>query len=504
MKILSSEQIRQADQYTIIHEPITSIDLMERAARACFDWIVARYEPAEQHFFMLVGLGNNGGDGLALARMLLEVGAQVRVCIARVSVHCAEAFQTNLDRLGTMNRSVSELHEGDPFPSPDQGGIFIDAFFGVGLSRPVQAYWADLVNHLNGQYLHTIAIDIPSGLFADRSSANTQGIIRADHTLSFGTLKLPFMLPEFAEYIGTWHLIDIGWPPQASENLDTPYIYVDGPLVRSIYKLRKKNSHKGSFGHGLIIGGSYGMIGAVVLSAQGCLHSGIGKLSVYTPACGYQIMQSVVPEVLVLTDVQIYHISHMPIDLSIEAVGIGPGLGKDPQTVQALECFLFNIRVPLVVDADALNILSDHPQWLSKLSKGTILTPHPKEFSRLVGRWKNDDQKLDILRGFAMTHGFYVVLKGAHTITATPEGHFFFNSTGNSGMATAGSGDVLTGIITGLLAQGYLPKEACILGVYLHGLAGDIAVQSQSQEALIAGDIAKYLGRAYQALISKG
>ncbi|XOD68906.1 MAG: NAD(P)H-hydrate dehydratase [Flavobacteriales bacterium AspAUS03] len=504
MKILSSEQIWQADQYTIIHEPISLIDLMERAARACFDWIIARHEPKQQNFFVLVGLGNNGGDGLALARMLLEAGAQVRVCITRISVRCTEAFQTNLDRLGTMDCSVSELHEGDPFPYPDQGEIFIDALFGVGISHPLQAYWADLVDHLNAQSLHTIAIDIPSGLFAGRSCKNTQGIIRSNHTLSFGMIKLPFLLPEFAEYVGTWHLIDIGWPPQAIENLDTPYLYVDDPLVRSIYKPRKKFLHKGSFGHGLIIGGSYGMIGAVVLSAQACLHSGIGKLSVYTPACGYQIIQSVLPEAIVLTDMQTYHITHMPIDLPIEAVGIGPGLGKNSQTVQALECFLFNVHVPLVVDADAINILSDHPRWLSRLSKGTILTPHPKEFSRLVGSWKNDDQKLDLLRSFTINHGFYVVLKGAHTITATPEGHFFFNSTGNSGMATAGSGDVLTGIITGLLVQGYLPKEACILGVYLHGLAGDIAVQSQSQEALIAGDIVKYLGKAYQSLISKG
>lgn len=500
MKILSSEQIRQADLYTMIHEPIASIDLMEKAAQACFDWITARYDLIRQSFFVLAGTGNNGGDGLALARMLLKNNAQVSVCIARISGCCSEEFQINLDRLESMNVSINELYPGDPLPYPYHGTILIDALFGIGLSRPVEDYWVDLIDHLNKKFDTTISIDIPSGLFADKSPENPKNIIHATQTLSFQVPKLSLLFPDAAEYVGDWHLLDIGWLPEATEHLETQYHYVDEHLARSIYKPRKKFSHKGVFGHALIIGGSHGMIGAATLSAWGCLRSGVGKLSVYTPACGYQIVQITVPEALVLMDTQTNHIGHIPEDLLVEAVGIGPGLGKDPQVARALRDFLSNVRAPLVIDADAINLLSEHPKWLSNIPKNTILTPHPKEFSRLVDAWKNDNQKVDILKKFASTYGLYVVLKGAHTVTATPKGELFFNETGNPGMATSGSGDVLTGVITGLLAQGYSTKEACILGVYLHGLAGDIAAKHHSQEALIAGDIARNLGEAYQKL----
>lgn len=500
MKILSYEQIRQADQYTMRHEPIASIDLMEKAARACFDWIIVQHRLIQRPFFVLAGTGNNGGDGLALARMLLEAGIQVNICIACISNRHTIDFQTNRNRLEAMNTSIKELHLGDPLPYPHQGTVLIDALFGIGLSRPVGGYWSNLIDHFNKVSSQTISIDIPSGLFVDKLAENPRGIIRAEHTLSFQTPKLPFLLPDTARYVGAWHLLDIGWSPEATEKADTQYYYVDKRLARSIYKPRKKFSHKGTFGHGLIIGGSHGMIGAVALSAQGCLRSGVGKLSIYTPACGYQILQTSVPEALIWPDAQTQYINYIPTDLAVEAIGIGPGLGKAPQTAKALKDFLSNTHVPLVIDADAINLLSDCNSWVSKISDAVILTPHPKEFSQLVGGWKNDDQKLNLLRKFASINGFYVVLKGAHTITATPQGEFFFNSTGNPGMATAGSGDVLTGVITGLLAQKYSPKEACMLGVYLHGLAGDIAARHQGEESLIAGDIAKNMGRAYQTL----
>ncbi|WGH27921.1 MAG: NAD(P)H-hydrate dehydratase [Candidatus Bostrichicola ureolyticus] len=499
MNIFSSENIKNIDDYIIKNLPITPINLMEKAATACFNWINSNFNIKEKQFIILSGKGNNGGDGLAIGRMLINIKAKVKIYIANITNSYSQEFYLNLNRLKEMNVVINDLYEGDTYFSIKKNNILIDSLFGIGINKPIKGYWENLIEYINQNIDNIISIDMPSGLFAEKPIQNYKGIIKANHTLSFYAPKLAFLLPELYKYVGRWHVLEF-LPKKYLENIflkfKTTNYYVDYFLIKSIYKKRKKFSHKGTFGHGLLIGGDYGMIGSVILSAKGSLRSGIGKLSIHTPLFGHKIIQIAIPEAIILNN----NWENFPNPNIANAIAIGTGLGKKLENVNLLKDYLLKIKTPLVIDADAINILSENPTLISNVPKNTILTPHPKEFNRLVGDWKNDYSKLEMLKNFAHKNGFYIILKGAYTITVTPNGTLYFNSTGNPGMATAGSGDVLTGVILSLLSQGYLHKEACILGVYLHGLSADIVVQYTSLEGLIAGDIADNLGKAFKKI----
>ncbi|WP_185851582.1 NAD(P)H-hydrate dehydratase [Blattabacterium cuenoti] len=510
MKILSLNQIKKVDQYCIDYEDISSIELMERAAKSCFDWIIQHYNHKLRKisFIILVGNGKNGGDGLSLSRMLHLHGARVKIYILNISNHFSNEFIINKNKILRYGIELNSINEGDKFPLFDNKNKLIDAIFGIGLNRPIKKkYWKSFFYYLNNQkFSSVISIDVPSGLFMEK---NHDIIIKATHTLTFQVPKIPFFLSDYAFYVGKWYLLNIGWKKKYIHNMYVKNFYIDNTDVHSIYRSREKFSHKGNYGHGLIIGGSYGMIGSVLLSAKASFRIGIGKLSVYLPHCGNKIIQTVLPESIIKTDRKENLISSIPNNFIIQkyaAIGIGMGMGKDPITEYALESFLLRLRkknkkIPMVIDADAINILSKKPNILNLLlEKETILTPHQKEFERLCGTWKNDYQKLSLLKKFSKKYNIFLVLKGAHTVISTPHGNLYFNSTGNPGMATAGSGDVLTGMITGLLAQGYSSKNACIMGVYLHGLAGDIASKELNEESIMAMDIINYIGKAYKKL----
>ncbi|WGH26475.1 MAG: NAD(P)H-hydrate dehydratase [Candidatus Bostrichicola ureolyticus] len=501
MKIFSEENIKNIDKYIIKNLPITPINLMEKAAKSCFNWINSNYNIKEKKFLILAGKGNNGGDGLAIGRMLLNNKAKkVKIYIANITHSYSQEFYLNLNRLKEMNVIINELSEGDTYCF-NNTYILIDSLFGIGLNKPIEGFWENLIEYININIDNIISIDMPSGLFSDKPIQNNKGIIQANHTLSFYAPKLSFLLPYLYKYVGIWHILEF-LPKNYLEEIfnlfKTTNYYVDNSLIKSIYKKRKKFSHKGTFGHGLIIGGDYGMIGSIILSAKGSLRSGIGKLSIHTPLFGHKIIQIAIPEAIILNN----NWENFPNPNIANSIAIGPGLGKNSQNVNLLKNYLLKIKTPLVIDADAINILSVNPELISIVPKNTIFTPHPKEFNRLLGGcgWKNDYEKLEMLKHFANKNGFYIILKGAYTITVTPNGILYFNSTGNPGMATAGSGDVLTGVILSLLCQGYLHKEACILGVYLHGLSADIVVKKTSFEGLIAGDIAYNLGKAFKKI----
>ncbi|WP_185859901.1 NAD(P)H-hydrate dehydratase [Blattabacterium cuenoti] len=506
MKILSLNQIKKIDQYCIDNEDISSIELMERAAKSCFYWIMNHFQPIHK-VIILAGNGKNGGDGLALTRMLYQHGVDITVYILYISNHLSTEFIINKNKIFKYGIELKTINEGDPFPFLNRNSILIDAIFGIGLNRSINKYWRSFFHFINDKkFTSVISIDIPSGIFMEKNKEDEdlEVIIKADHTLTFQVPKLPLFFPDYADYVGKWNLLNIGWKDQYINNIPVKNFYLDKKCIRSIYKKRKKFSHKGNYGHGLLIGGHYGMIGSMVLSAKGSFRIGIGKLCVYVPRCGYSIIQTIIPEAIVKTDLRDNFISHIPNDIPVNAIGIGMGMGKNPITAYALESFFINQNnnkeTHLVIDADAINILSDKLNILNFIPENTILTPHPKEFRRLNGPWKNDYQKLDKLKIFAQKHTFYIVLKGAHTVIATPNGDLYFNSTGNPGMSTAGSGDVLTGMITGLLAQGYSPKESCLMGVYLHGLSGDLASIELNEESIIAGDILNYIGKSYQEI----
>jgi ADP-dependent NAD(P)H-hydrate dehydratase / NAD(P)H-hydrate epimerase len=508
MKLLTTNQIRAWDAYTIEHEPITSCDLMERAASVFTDWFSALYD-ADKTVHIFCGTGNNGGDGLAIARLLHQRFYNVKVSICRISSSESDDFKTTLARL-PLRSEILSLHlggyvnEGDALPKIEKGAIIIDAILGSGLSRPVTGYWADFFEYLNECEIDIISVDIPSGLFSDKTLKNTEGVaIEAKHVLSFEIPKLSFLLPENQHFIQSFSYKSIGLKQDFLATVESNNIYLTFDFVKNLIKKRDKFSHKGTYGHALLVVGSFGMAGAAVLSARACMRSGVGLLTVHTPQCNRLILQTTIPEAMVRTDADEFAISQNNDAVIYEAIGIGSGIGKAGRTASALKIYLSKTTKPMVIDADALNLIADNPEMLSLIPKHSILTPHPKEFERLFGKSKDDFERLELLRNKAKTLKINILLKGAHTIIADTEGVCYFNSTGNAGMATAGSGDVLTGIITGLLAQDYEPSDAAILGVYLHGLAGDFAAEKVGQEALIAGDIIENLGFAFKKLTAK-
>jgi len=497
MYIFSASQIRAWDEYTILHEPIASIDLMERASVACYQWLL-KYRNTDTSFVVFCGKGNNGGDGLAIARLLAESDHTVTVYILEFGHKGTDDFQANLARLHGTRATIKFIPAEENIPVLTRGEIIIDALLGSGLNRPLDGLTATVVHHINQSGNEAVSIDIPSGLFvSDNFKGNT--IIHASHTLSFQCYKPAFLVADNTSFIGQLHILDIGLHPAFPEENPSPYRWISPSLIQSFLKTRDPFAHKGTFGHAAILAGSQGMMGAAVLCARACLRSGVGKLTAHIPSVGYTIMQTAVPEAMTYTAGKDY--IELAVDLDkYDAIGAGPGWGQHPSQVPLLESIFQQTAKALVLDADALNILSQHPNLLKRLPLGAIITPHPKEFERLFGKTGNDFERIQLAIQKAAELQIVIVLKGRYTVIATPGEITYFNSTGNPGMATGGTGDVLTGIITGLAAQQYTPEQAAILGVYLHGLAGDLVVSYTSQESLIASDLIDYLGDAFHQL----
>lgn len=494
MKALTVDQIRGWDAYSIRHEPIEPIKLMERAASACTEWILEHFGSLN-HAVIISGTGNNGGDGLVVARQLAGIGWTVTVLYPTFS-KASEDFETNLDRLKWLKKiTLCPLKSNDTFPQISPESLVIDAMFGNGLTRPLDGAFARWVETTNTLPNLVVSIDIPSGLFADIS---TPGIsVEADFTLSFEVPKRAFLIPENQQYVGEWIVLPIGLHAGYPQKNESSWNVLTEHEVASMVITRRKFDHKGIFGHALLIAGSYGKAGAAILAARAALHCGAGLVSVHVPEHLNSILQTAIPEVMVETDPDHYRFTRFIPGAQYTAIGVGCGLGIHDDTVEALKSVLLHAGQSLVLDADAINAIAEDKDMLSLLSPNTILTPHFKEFARLFGESANHFDRLEKLRDAAVAHGIIIVLKGAHSAVATPDGELYFNTTGNPGMATAGSGDVLTGVITGLLAQHYSTADAAILGVYLHGLAGDLAADKIGYEAMIAGDIIAHLGEAF-------
>lgn len=494
-KILTSAQTKLLDQFTIEHEPIASIDLMERACRAFVDWFVTKFRATEK-IAVVCGTGNNGGDGLGIARMLCEWSYPVEVFIIRGSSAETADFKINLERLPSKVKciKVKESTQLD-FSKTD---VIIDAIFGSGLSRPAEGIYAAVIESINQAKAIKVAVDIPSGLSAD--SHSTGPIVQAQFTVSFQLPKLAFFFPQYANNVGEWLVVDIGLSQTFLKEVEAHQYYVTEKSVKKLVRSRKRFSHKGNFGHALLIAGSKGKMGAAVLSARAAMRSGLGLLTVHAPACGVQVLQTSVPEAMVEADSNENHFSSLLGSFDYETIGIGPGLGKRLDSAQAFSKLLKEYPHPMVIDADALNILSENRELLQLIPKGSILTPHPKEFERLVGAWANEFQRLEKQKELAAQLQSVIVLKGAFTSIADEKGNVYFNPTGNPGMATGGSGDVLTGILTGLMAQGYSSIDAAILGAYLHGLAGDLAAYEVGMHSMIASDLIQYLPSAFKRI----
>jgi len=498
MKILTTDLIREADAYTIANEPIKSIDLMERAATRLFEWIMANFP--KHRFAIFVGPGNNGGDGLTLARLLANNNCKVRVFEVNFTDKRSENFKTNYNRLKKAGIKIETISATDDFPELHDSEIVVDAIFGSGLSRAAKGLPASIIQKINNGINPIVSIDMPSGLFAEDNSNNVESnIILADHTLTFQFPKLSFLFAENEIFVGEWHVLDIGLHADFIENVDTPYQLIELADIKSYIIPRTPFAHKGDFGHALLIAGSYGKMGACVLAARAVLRTGIGLLTVHVPSKGYEIIQTAVPEAMVSIDHDAKMFTCLPKLNNYNAIGIGPGLGVHKASHDAF-LKLLKINLPLVIDADGLNSIAKNPAWIKLIPQDSILTPHPKEFDRLVGESLNSYERLQKQIKLAKEIKSVVIVKGHFTAIAFPDGKVYFNTTGNPGMATGGSGDVLTGIILSLFAQGFLPDEVALTGVFIHGLAADMAVETVSQTALTASDIIDFLPEVFKML----
>ena len=504
MKLFTGEQIRQIDQQTISGEPVSSTDLMERAALQLLKWFKDRYDRSVR-IFIFTGPGNNGGDGLALARLLAANRYDPAVFHVNFSAKTSDDWNSNMSRLRKETGvRVIFLDETDQFPLITKGDIIVDAILGTGLTRPVSGLAGSVIKLINQSEATVVSVDIPSGLFCEDNSGNDNDlIVKADFTLTFQFPKISFLLAGNSMFVGEFFVLPIGLSTAAINNIESPWFLLDDDFISPVIKKRYKYDHKGIFGHGLLIAGSHDKSGAAVLGCKAALRSGIGLVTCHIPSSIVQVIQCTVPEAMTDSDLNKDHFSGLGDTNKYSAAGIGPGLGTDTESQQALYIFFKTFSGPLVIDADALNILSLNKNWLEEIPAGTILTPHPKEFERLCGIKTSDYQRLTCQVEFSEKYNCIVVLKGAHTSVSMPDGSVFFNSTGNPGMATAGSGDVLTGILLSLLAQGYSARNAALLGVYLHGLAGDIAAVGSGYESMIASDLVDNLGKAFRQLEKK-
>ncbi|MBP7507268.1 MAG: NAD(P)H-hydrate dehydratase [Prolixibacteraceae bacterium] len=501
MKIFPVSKIAEIDNYTILNEPISDIDLMERAAGRIADYIIQK-TVFQGELMVFCGPGNNGGDGLAVARLLAELDSRfsVTVFILDTGKPLSGSSAINLRRLNDQTKSSVYFIRGDEDINIENSCVLIiDALYGSGLNRPLDYCTSLLIQKINESDAYVISIDIPSGLMGEDNSDNIpDNIVKADKTLTFQFPKLSFLFSENEKYTGEWEILDIGLHEDAVTNIETPFYLTEMNNIKPLFKTRNKFSHKGNYGHAHIISGAFGKMGAAILSSKACLRCGIGLLTTHIPSKGVSVLQVAVPEAMTSIDESAYIFTGAKDIFRYNAIGIGPAIGTDTDTQKAFISLVKETKIPLVIDADAINIISLNKDLLPLLPEGSILTPHPKEFERLAGFSENSYVRLSKALMMAEKYKIFIILKGAYTSVVCPDGNIFFNSTGNPGMATAGSGDVLTGIITALMAQGYSSKDSAVAGVFLHGLAGDIAIKKTSMISLIASDIIESLGEVFK------
>ena len=492
MKLLSAQQIHQWDVFTMQHEPVASVDLMERAANACVEWLLKSNISLHQ-IKIFCGKGNNGGDGLAIARLLIKRGFNVIIYVLEFGAKGTDDFQINLQRLHGLTKEIHFIQSPGFFPFIEKGDVVIDALFGSGLNRPLEGMSGELVQHINQSSSKIISVDVPSGMSIDKSSKGNN-IIKAVHTLTFQSLKLCFLMAENAGYFGQVHLLNIQLLPQFLQTVSSVFEITDLPTIKEILRPRNPFAHKGNFGHALLIAGNTHSTGAAIMATGAALRTGVGLLTVNVPEKNFNALYATYPEAMLMSREE--ELANLQ---KFNAIGIGCGLGTNDDSKKILNDVLNAFSKPMVIDADALNIISAEKNLLSKIPANSILTPHPKEFERLFGTCENDFERINKAVELSTQHNFTIVLKGHYTLVAH-NGKGYFNTTGNAGLAKGGSGDTLTGMILALLAQGYHALHASVVGVYLHGLSADLSLENQSPESLLATDVINNIGKAFNYL----
>lgn len=507
MKIFDSKTIKELDRKTCELQKINSIELMERAASAVTSEIVARFFP-NRRIVVIAGPGNNGGDALAVARMLLEQGfANVEVYLFNVSQPkgLSHDCQEEYERLkATEGANLIEVEREFVPPVLGRSDVVVDGLFGSGLRTPLQGGFVSVARYINESEAYVISIDIPSGLFGEWNETTiTRDMVHADLTLTFQQPRLSFFFPENEEVVGEVKVLDIGLDRQAILEAPSDFILVEEKNIKSTLKLRDPYINKRDCGSVLLFAGSLGMFGAAIIAARGALRAGAGLVTVHSAHYGMVPLQTAVPCAMFEPDKGDRRITDMTLHHNHQAVAAGPGIGTGAETINALENLLKNIKSPLILDADALNCISERPSLLSLLPPRTIITPHIGEFERLFGPQPTSELRLKKAIEMSKYYNIVIVLKGHHTMVVRPTGKVYINNTGNPGMATAGAGDVLTGTMAAIVAQGYRPEVAAIMAVYFHGVAGDIAAEKVGEFGVTANDIADSLGLAIQRVLNK-
>ncbi len=503
MKIFNTENIRKIDRITIEEEGVSSQELIRRVAEGVAGEIIGRWSPSTP-VVIFAGSGNNGADALVVGRLLLAAGFYPRILLFNfkgnsLSRDCDIAKR---ELLSTGYNGLMEIIDRAELPSLTPDHLVIDGLFGSGLRDPLEGGFMMLARNISESGATVISIDVPSGMFGEwNARVIGRNVVHATLTMAIQFPRLSFFLGDNAELVGKWKVIDIGLSNRAIMETPTKYFYVERDEVRAVLKPRKPFSSKSDYGHALLFAGCYGMAGAAVMAARGALRSGVGKLTVHSARAAFPVIQSQVPEALFSADRHENVISDMSPRFNCSAIGVGPGIGTNDATRGAFETLVKSYKRPLVIDADALNAIAKNQTILDHIAPGSILTPHAGEFDRIFGTQTSDEGRL--LKAVEVSHRYklLIVLKGRYTATVRPDGKVFFNSSGTPAMATAGSGDVLTGIITSLLAQGYKPETASVAGVYIHGLAGEMAAETQGEYGTTAMDIASCVGRAVKAIM---
>jgi ADP-dependent NAD(P)H-hydrate dehydratase / NAD(P)H-hydrate epimerase len=496
--VLSSDQMRQAEARTI-ELGTTEATLMERAAARCVECILGTTRTTRP-VLVVAGMGNNGGDGLAIARQLAAAGRPVRVWVVRHRKNASTGFEREWMRAQQAGIPMLDVPIGSAMPGFTENELIVDALLGIGLGRPVDGLVADVIAAVNASHCEVVAVDVPSGLRVDVDTVQDgQHIVRAQHTFTFETPKPALLIPDLQPFIGRLHVLPIGLDQDFMSGLNVKGWWVEASDAAALMPDRPRTGHKGTFGHAMLVAGGPGKFGAALMAVQAALRSGVGLVTGRIPAAGASLMHQQAPEALISEDPAACLMT-WPEKIPATAVAIGPGMGTEEGTGRLLKRFIQEGRAPLVLDADAINLLAINPTWGAFLPAGSILTPHPKEFDRWLGPSSNGTERLQKARDFAARQGVVVVLKGHPTAICSPNGTVVFNSTGNAGMAKGGSGDVLTGIITAIRAQGLAPVEAAVLGVYAHGAAGDLAAAAVGQDGMTPLDLIRHLPQAWSDL----
>ena len=491
LPLLTAPQIREADAYTIANEPISSIYLMERASKAFVGWFVNHFPDRNRQIAVYCGTGNNGGDGLAIARMLYDHEYfNIDIKVARFSDKTTPDFDVNLSHIINMRLSLHDLKPDAAFPE-ENADIIIDALLGSGINKPLAGDYKRLADFINGLHKTVVAVDVPTGFYTDGEMPENATVIHADLAITFQQPKINFLLPESAPHINCWEAVNIGLDEEFIQSMQSPYQFLEEKDIRRLLKPRHRFSNKGTYGHALVIAGQAKTMGAALLSSAGCAYAGAGLTTACVPESGLTALNTYQPEVMAIVRKN----DELP-DIEWEkfsTIGIGPGLGKGSDALKLLTATFENFKNSVVIDADALNLLSENPKLWDKVPAGSIITPHMKEFDRLFGEHANWWQRLQSAMENAQKRNINIVLKNDYTLVATSDGKVYFNSTSNAAMATGGMGDVLTGVITSLVAQKYSSADACIVGVYIHGKAGDELALPNRMNVIMPGRLAQQL-----------